>query len=382
MKFMMRGIVCAVAATFAGSAFADVTIGVTVSATGPGAALGAPQKNTAVILPTTIGNEKVNWIVLDDATDPTNASKNVSKFISESKADIIIGSSTTANTAAMVDAAVEGKTPLIALAPNELPPEKDKWVFRMPQHNGVMAQALIDHMVANKVKTLGFIGFADVYGEQWLKVLAPLVEAAGIKLAVVERYNRTDTSVTGQIVKIISAAPDAVLVVAGGAPAVLPHTTLVERGYKGPIYQTHGAPSATFLKLGGKNVEGGIFVTGPIQVWDQLPDTAPTKKVSAQYVKLYEDKYGAGTLSPFGGYMWDAWALIENAVPMALKKAKPGTPEFRAALRDAIEQGKDVVGVHGVYTMSPTDHFGHDKRARVLMRVENGAFKLIDEKKK
>jgi branched-chain amino acid transport system substrate-binding protein len=173
-----------------------------------------------------------------------------------------------------------------------------------------------------------------------------------------------------------------VLVVGGGTPAALPHVTLVERGYKGQIYQTHGAPSAAFLRVGGRNVEGGIFVAGPLLAMDQLPDSAPTKKTIASYVKNYEAKFGAGTVSSFGGHMWDAWAVLERAIPDAMKTAEPGTETFRVALRDAIEASRDVVGVHGVYNMSPTDHFGHDERSRVLLRVENGAFKLIPATKK
>jgi branched-chain amino acid transport system substrate-binding protein len=364
----------------AGPAAADITIGVTVSATGPAATLGGAQQNTASLLPTSIAGEKINWIVLDDGTDPASAAKNTSRFITENHADVIIGSSTTANTAAMVDAITEAGTPLMALAPLDLPPEKGKWVFRLPQNNALMAQALIDHMTAHGVKTVGFIGFADVYGESWLKTVTPMLGAAGIQLVATERYNRTDTSVTGQVLKLIAARPDAVLVAGAGTPAALPHTTLVERGYTGRIYQTHGAPSKQFLHVGGKSVENGVYVVGPLLVWDQLPDSNPMKKVEGQYAHLYEDKFGAGTLSSFGGHMWDAWTLVEHAVPVALKKAKPGTAAFRSALRDAIESEKNVVGVHAVFNLSPTDHFGHDARARVLVRAENGSFKLLDNK--
>jgi branched-chain amino acid transport system substrate-binding protein len=378
-KLFLATLGAALAALAAGPALADITIGVTVSATGPAAALGGPQKNTATILPDSIAGEKVNWVVLDDATDPAQAAKNVGRFLTENHADVVIGSSTTANTAAIVDAVTESGTPLMALAPLDLPPEKGKWVFRLPQNNALMAKALIDHMSAHGVKTIAFIGFADVYGETWLKTVTPMFEAAGIKLIATERFQRTDTSVTGQVLKIVAAHPDAVLVVGAGTPAALPHIALVERGYTGQIYQTHGAPSKAFLQVGGKSVEKGVYVLGPLLVWDQLPDGAPTKKTSAEYARLYEAKFGAGSLSSFGGHMWDAWTLVAHAVPVALKKAKPGTPEFRSALRDAIESEKDVVGVHAVFNLSPTDHFGHDTRARVLVRAENGSFKLLGE---
>lgn len=376
----LRSLAATLAMLAAGPALADITIGVTVSATGPAAALGGPQKNTVTLLPTIVAGEKINWIVLDDATDPASAAKNATKFITEDHADIIVGSSTTANTAAMVDAITEAKTPLLSLSPIDLPAERGRWVFCLPQHNALMAKALIDHMKRNGIKTVGFIGFADVYGESWLKIVTPMFEAAGIRLIATERFNRTDTSVTGQVLKLLAAKPDAVLVAASGTPAALPHTTLVERGYTGKIYQTHGAPSKAFLQVGGKSVEGGVFVIGPMFVWDQLPDSAPTKKAAAEYAHKYEERFGAGSLSSFGGHMWDAFTLIEHAVPVALKKAQPGTEAFRSALRDAIESERDVVGVHAVFNLSPSDHFGHDERARVLVRTQNGRFVLLNEK--
>lgn len=358
-------------------ALADINIGVSVSATGSAAVLGAPQKNTAELLPTSIGGEKVNWIILDEASDPTAAVTNVSKLINENKVDLIIGGSTTPAVLAAAGGATESKTPLIALAPNSTDGERLRWTFTVPQPFSLMAEGILEHMKANNMKTLGVIGYADGYGETWIKALEAVIGKYGVTLGPIERFQRTDTSVTGQAVKLIAAKPDAILVVASGAPAAMPHISLIERGYRGQIYQTHGAPSPAFLKIGGKSVEGGILVAGPLIEWTQLTNSHPSKTACAEYSKLYEARFGAGTLSSFGGHMWDAWALASRAIPIARKKAKPGTAEFRAALRDTIEAEKEVVGVHGVFNMSPSNHSGHDRRARVLLRVSNGAFKLI-----
>lgn len=358
-------------------AWADINIGVTVCATGPGAALGIPERNTISLLPTSIGGEKVNYIVLDDATDPTQATRNARKFVSENNVDVIIGSSSVPPSLAVAEVANETKTPQLSLAPIEISGPKNAWVFRSPQHNAVMASALAEHMKANKVKTLGFIGYTDGYGENWLKEMTRAAEAAGIKMTAVERFNRTDTSVTGQALKLVSAKPDAILVVASGTPSAMPQLTILERGFKGQIYQTHGTTTKEFMRVGGKAVEGTILPAGPVVVANQLPDSHPSKKVGMEYVRQYEEKYGAGSFSSFGAHMFDAYKLIEAAVPAAMKKAKPGTPEFRQALRDALESGREVVGTHGVFNMTPEDHFGHDARARVLVRVENGDWKLI-----
>ena len=382
MKITKRSITpLAAALTFAwsGVVLADINIGVTVSATGPAAVLGVPEMNTVSLLPTSIAGEKINWIALDDATNPTQTSKNMTKLITEDHVDLVIGGSTTPTAMAAAGAAADAKTPLITVAPNPAAGDKQHWSFIMPQDFALMGEGILEHMKAHNYKTLGVIGFADGYGETWNKALSSVAGKYGVTLGPFETFQRTDTSVTGQAVKLIAAHPDAIIVVASGAPAAMPHATLTERGYKGQIYQTHGAPSPAFLKIGGKNVEGGVLVAGPIVAYDQLPDSNPSKAVGAEYAKAYEAKYGAGSVSSFGGHMWDAWRVASHAIPVALKKAKPGTAEFRSALRDAIEQTKDVVGVHGVFNMTPTDHSGLDGRARILMQVQNGAFKVISK---
>lgn len=375
---LVAAIAASWATVYALPAYAEINVGISLSTTGPAAALGIPEKNTVPLLPDTIAGEKVNYIVLDDATDATQAGRNARKLVDENKVDILLGSSSTPPSAAMAEIANESETPLITVAPVELPQDKNKWVFRAPQHYDVMADGLISHMKAKGVKTLGFIGYTDAYGESWLTAMKKATEAAGIKLTAVERFNRPDTSVTGQAVKIVAAKPDAVLVVASGTPSVLPQVTLQDRGYKGQIYQTHGTATKEFIRVGGKAVEGTIMPVGPVVVAAQLPDSHPSKKIGLEYAERYEAKYGKGSLSAFGAQFYDAFLLFQNAVPQALKAGKPGTAEFRAGLRDAVESAKEVVTTHGVYNMTPTDHFGLDERARVLMTVKDGDWSLID----
>jgi branched-chain amino acid transport system substrate-binding protein len=361
----------------AGSAWADITIGVSVSATGPAASLGIPEKQTFALLPQMVGGEKVKYIVLDDATDPSTAVKNARKFTGEDKVDAIIGSTATPTSMAILEVAFETKTPQIAMAP--LPPAGDKapWVFTTPQNFTQMAIAIAAHMAANNVKTIGFIGYADPYGQLWLKAIQGAAEAKGIKITASEAYQRADTSVTGQALKLLAANPDAILIAGSGTPAVLPQSTLIERGYKGKFYQTHGIANRDFLRVGGKNVEGTIFPVGPMLLAEQLADSHPSKKAALEYIKVYDAAHGANSRSTFGGHGWDAYLLLNRAVPEALKKAKPGTVEFRIALRDALENVKELPGVHGVFNMSAKDHNGFDGRAAVMATIENGDWKLL-----
>jgi len=375
-KLLLTG---AILTGLAATAWADVNVGVTLSATGPAASRGIPEKNTVALLPKTIGGQKINYIVLDDASDTTQAVTNTRKLIAENKVDVIIGSSITPNSLAMIDPVAESQTPMISLGASaaiiEPQDAKKHWVFKTPQNDIMMALAIAEHMAANGVKTAAYIGFSDAYGEGWAKEFGKAAELKKIKLVANERYSRNDTAVTGQVLKIMAAKPDAVLVGGSGTPAALPQKTLKERGYAGKYYQTHGVANADFLRVGGKDVEGTFLPAGPVLVADQLPASNPVRKSAMAYIQAYEAAYGKGSVSTFGGHAWDAGHLLEVAIPEALKKGQPGTPAFRSALRDAIEGVKEMAGAHGIFNMSPQDHLGLDQRARVMVKIENGHWK-------
>ncbi len=357
---------------------ADINVGVILSTTGPAASLGIPEKNTISLLPTTIAGQKINYIVLDDASDTTAAVANTRKLITESKVDVILGSTITPNSLAMIDTVAEAQTPMVSMAASarivEPMDAKRHWVFKTPQNDSMMALAIIEHMMANGVKTAGFIGFADGYGEGWYAEFSKIAATKGLQIVANERFNRTDTSVTGQVLKIVAANPDAVLIAASGTPAVLPQKTLKERGYAGKYYQTHGVANNDFLRVGGKDVEGTVLPAGPVLVASQLPASHPVRKSALEFIAAYEAAFGKGSVSTFGGHAWDAGHLLERAIPVALKTAQPGTPAFRAALRDALEGIKEMAGAHGVFNMTPTDHLGLDQRARVMVKIVNGAW--------
>lgn len=359
-------------------AIADINVGVTVSATGPAASLGIPEKNTIALMPKTIAGQKINYIVLDDASDTTAAVSNARKLIIESKVDVILGSTTTPNSLAMIDVVAENQTPMISMAASarivEPVDAKKRWVFKTPQNDIMMSLAIAEHMANNGVKTVGFIGFADAYGEGWLQEFSKAAALKRLQIVGTERYARSDTSVTAQALKLLVNKPDAILVAGSGTPAVLPQKTLKEQGYTGKMYQTHGVANSDFLRVGAKDVNDTWLPAGPVLVANQLPTSHPLKKSAMAYVAAYEAAYGKGSVSTFGAHAWDAGLLMAAAIPAALKNAQPGTPAFRAALRDALEQVKELPGAHGIFNMSPTDHLGLDQRARVMVKIENGAW--------
>jgi branched-chain amino acid transport system substrate-binding protein len=354
----------------------DIKVGVTLSATGPAASLGIPERNTFPLLPQTIGGRKVQYIVLDDASDTTTAVKNSRKLITEDRVDVLVGSTVTPNSLAMIDVAAESETPMISMAASSRIVDpvdaKRRWVFKTPQNDQQMAFVIISHMLSQGVKTVGFIGFADAYGEGWWNEFSKIAETRGLKIVASERYQRADTSVTGQVLKLISARPDAVLIAGAGTPAALPQKTLKERGYAGKIYQSHGVANNDFLRVCGKDCEGTFLPAGPVLVAEQLPADHPVKKSAAAYVTAYEAVHGKGSVSTFGAHAWDVGVLLQAAIPVALKKAQPGTKEFRAALRDALEGVRGAAGAHGIFNMSPNDHLGLDQRSAVMIQIRDG----------
>ncbi|MDH5285492.1 MAG: ABC transporter substrate-binding protein [Betaproteobacteria bacterium] len=377
--------VIALAAALAAAALpaaAQVRIGLMVSATGPTTAIGIPQKNTGDLLPRSVGGVAIEYFQLDDGGDTTRGVQNAKRLIGEHNVDAMIGPSTTPIALAILDLIAEGKVPLMATVGTSSVVEpldaKKRWVYKTTQNDDLIAAALIKHMTRNGVKNVGFVGFNDPYGENWLKVFGALAEKAGLKMTAVERYNRTDQSVTGQALKLIAAKPDAVLVAGVGGPGVLPQITLRDQGYKGPIYQTHGVATDDFIRLGGAKVEGTVLAAGPMLVVDEIADANPVKQVARRYMAAYEAKFGAKPAT-FGANTWDAWLILERAIPVALKSAKPGTEAFRTALRDAIEKEREVIGCQGVFNMSADNHNGMDERARVLVTVKDGKFRLLPE---
>lgn len=380
LKKVTAALTLAALATFTGGVAAQVKVGVIASSTGPTALVGIPQKNSVPLLPTQVGDLTVEYITLDDASDPTATVTAVKKLLSEQNVDALIGPSGSPNAMGTIQFLAEAGVPMLApvgTAAVVLPMnDQKKWVFKTTQNDDIIAKALVEHMVKAGVKTLGVIGTADPYGENWGKVMAGLAEQHGIRIVASEKFQRSDSSVTGQALKIIGAKPDAVLVTAPGGPSVLPQITLFDMGYKGQMYQTHGAALPDFLKLGGNKVEGTILAASLMLVLPEIDDSNPSKQVASNYIDAYEKLHGSKPAT-FGANVFDAGLLLKEAIPLAAQKGKPGTPAFRAALRDALEATTELIGTQGVYNMTPEDHSGFDERGRVMITVKNGSWALL-----
>lgn len=361
-------------------AMADITIGVNLSTTGPAASLGIPEKNALSFAPKTIAGQKVRYVVYDDASDTTNAVQNVKRLVSENRVDLILGPTTTPTSLAVVDVAADAKTPMLAVASASAiasPVDaKRRWVFKVTANDDIYASAMVAHMVKKGVKKVAVIATDDPYGEANTKEYMKIAQKYGIKTLTIEKFKKTDTSVTAQVLKAMGGKPDAVFIVAVGTPAAMPHVALVEHGFRGKIYQTGGAANADFLRVGGKSVEGAFLPASPVLVAEQLPKGYPTKDEALRFVRAYEGKFGPR--STFASHVWDAVKVIEAAVPKALKTARPGTPQFREALRRAIEETKGLKGAGAVFTLSASAHSGVNHLGMSVLRIDKGTWKLED----
>ncbi|WP_175784040.1 ABC transporter substrate-binding protein [Burkholderia ambifaria] len=365
------------------AAHADLKVGVDLSSTGPAAAIGITSKNAILMWPKTIAGQLVQVTVLDDASDPGTAVRNIRKLVDEDHVDVVVGPNITPAALAALDAVAAAQTPMITLVGSGAIVEPQEgartWAFKMAQSDSAMADVMTRYMANHGVKTVGFIGFADSYGDSWLNEFTRFAQVRKIRVIATERFNRTDASVTGQALKLIAAKPDAILVAGSGTPAVLPQRTLIERGYKGAIYQTHGIATPEFIKLGGKDVDGTLFPTQPVVVARTLPADHPARKAALAFVDAYEAKYGAGTVTQFAGDAAGVYPRLADAVGRALKTAQPGTPAFRPALRRELERANELVVPNGVVNTSDKDHVGLDQRASVMGIVKHGQFVYLSQ---
>ncbi len=352
----------------------EITIGISISTTGPAAALGVPERNALEFVPKEIAGIPLKVIVLDDGGDPTNATTNTRRFVTESKADIIMGSATTPSTIAVSNVANEAGIPHLSLAPFPVTPERAKWSVVLPQPVPIMGKVLYEHMKAHNIKTVGYIGYSDSYGDLWFNDFKKQAEPMGLTMVDEERFARPDTSVAGQVLKLVAANPDAILVGASGTAAALPQTSLRERGYKGLIYQTHGAASMDFIRIAGPAAEGVIMASGPVMNPEGQPDSALTKKPGLALNSAYEAKYGPNSRSQFAGHAYDAFEVLKRVIPAALKTAKPGTPEFREAIRQAFLSEHEIAASQGVYNWTEKDRSGLDDRSRIILTVKDGKY--------
>jgi branched-chain amino acid transport system substrate-binding protein len=374
------GVAALVVSAGAASA-AELTVGFVSSLSGPVASIGIPYEKgilAAQAFAGKVGDVNIKLIRLDDASDPSAATRNARKLVQEDRVDLLMGTSGLPGTVAMAVVAAETKTPMISLTPASQPQSPNgQWLISIPQPVPLMVAAVVERMKKDNVKRTAYIGYSDSWGDLVYDGVMKNAPAQGIDVVTNERYARSDISVAGQTLKIIAAHPDAVITGGSGTPGALPYIALAERGYKGGLYGTHALINPDFVRVGGAAVEGVIAPTGPTIVAEELPDSNPTKKVSLAFRAVYQKVNGVPAGDAYSAYSFDAWLVLIDAAKRTLAKAQPGSEEFRAALKDAMTTTTDVVGTHAVYNFRPGAFFGVDERSRVLVQLRKGKWTLL-----
>ncbi|ADU51915.1 Extracellular ligand-binding receptor [Thermaerobacter marianensis DSM 12885] len=369
-----------------GPAGTPIKIGVVVSITGNASSLGEPERNTVELFKdefSEIGGYPVQWIVRDDASDPTQSVVQVNRLIAEEGVAAVVCCTTTPSSMAILEPVQQQQVPNISLAAGAqivTPASERKWVFKTPQNDALMVGVLVDHMVASGIKRVAFLGFNDAYGDGGRKAFREVASQKGIEITAEESFARTDRDVSGQISRMRATNPDAYLIWAIPPGANVAQQNMKDMNITAPIYQSHGVANRNFLELGGTAVEGTLLPAGKLLVAEDLPDSDPQKEILLAYKRRYEERYGEGSANTFGGHAYDAMLILREAIQRAVEAGTNPSDlaAFRSALRDAIEQTRELVGISGIFTYSPEDHHGLDRRAAVMIKVENNDWALAD----
>ena len=363
-------------------ASAEYKVGFITSLSGAAATIGVPYSRgiaAAKEYKGDIGGEAITLIQLDDGSDPSAATRDARKLIEEDKVDILIGTATSTSSMAMATVANELKVPFIALSPIK-PPTADsgeRWTLAVTQPPPLMVKVVTDRIAQDGVKKLAYIGYSEAWGDFVYNGAKAAEKDGGLQVITNERYARTDTTVTAQVLKIVATRPEAVLIGGSGTQGALPLLALSERGFKGKIYGTPAIVNADFIRVGGKAVEGILASGGPVIVADQLPDSHYAKKISLAFREAHLKANGVPSTDSFAPYAFDAWLIFADAAERAKAKAQPGTPEFHGALREALFSVKDLAGTQGLYNFTPASSYGVDERSLVLMQLADGKWKYV-----
>jgi branched-chain amino acid transport system substrate-binding protein len=358
---------------------ADLKVGVITPLSGPVASQGIPFSKgvqAAAKFKAEVGGRKITFVQLDDASDPSTSARNARKLIEEEKVDVIIGTGGVPGAMAIAAVAREAKVPLVSFTPLALQGDDAAWAVTTAQPAPLMIATVVEHMKKSGVKSVGYIGFSDSWGDLAYNSLMKTTEGTGITVVGNERYARADSSVAGQVLKLVSAKPEAVIGGTAGTPGALPYLGLAERGYKGALYGTHGIINQDFVRVAGASAQGLFAPTGPVVVAEQLPASHPSKKAAEEYRNGYQKAHNVVPEEAFSAYSWDAWMIVANAASRVPAKMEPGTAEYRTALRDAIFSTKELAGTHGVYNFKPGSPYGADARSAVVVKLDSGKWVL------
>jgi branched-chain amino acid transport system substrate-binding protein len=366
----------------------ELRIGVVLAASGGAASIGLPERSSVALLADQLADAKLPFTVkvisYDDASDPTKSANAVRRLIQEDKVHLVVCCTTTPSSLAILDILTSSKTPSITLAAAASavePVAGRKYVFKASATDRLMIERMLDEVGRRKATRLAAVFADDSYGESGLNALNGMIPASKLTLTATERVARTDTNFTSQALRVRQSNPDVVYIHTYTPACYLMQDALRRVGYTGPVIQSQGAASLSFLTLGGKSVENTAVIVSPVMVLDQLPVSHPMKPALEEFVTTYDKKYGEAKADNYSAMGWDTIKLTVHAFGRLVDKGTDvGNLEAtREALRDSIETTTNFVAASGIFNFTPQDHVGLDRKTALPMsEIRNGKFTLIN----
>ncbi len=352
-------------------------IGAVIDISGPSSSLGVPERDTLQMLADKVNaaggvnGHPLELTILDNKSDETEAVLAVKRLIDQQKVLAVIGGSSSGTSMSMIDTVQKEKVPMISLAAASTivePAQERQWVFKTPQSDIVAINKLMGYLKEKGLTKVAFLYMNNAYGDNGKKAFAVAAQAGGLQIVDEEKFEATDKDMTPQLTRVKTSGAQAAVVW-----AIPPSASIVTKNFKDlnmgiPLFHSHGVGNQTFIDLAQGGADGVILPIGKLIVAAQIPDSDPQKKVLTSYMDEYSKKYNSPPNS-FGGYAWDAFYLLVNA----LEKAGPD----RAAIRDQLEKTQSFTSVSGVFNMSTGDHNGLKEDSMVLVQIENGQWKLL-----
>lgn len=370
----------------------EYRIGFVAAITGPASSLGVPERDVAVLIQKELdaaggvtdpaGQKRpVRIIIHDDQSKADETVKAVKKLIADDRVHVVIASSQSPTSLAVVPIVTEARVPMISMASSHaiVTPVRDRyWVFKTPQSNIHVAVHQVKYLQAKGLRKIASLYVNDAFGEDSRRGLAETLKGTGIEVVYEDKFEHADKDMTPQLTRVRASGAQALVV-----HAIPPAASIITRNFRDlgltiPLIHNHGVGNKPFIDLAGGAAEGVIFPIGKMLVAEELPDADPQKRVLLDFVAWYEKGTGKPR-STFAGHAWDALRMV---LPILARLPAGATLEqARAQIRDELERTRNFVGTGGIFNMSPEDHVGLDERSMVLVRIEGGRWKYFPPEK-
>jgi branched-chain amino acid transport system substrate-binding protein len=370
----------------------EYRVGFVSAITGPASSLGVPERDVAVMIQKDLDaaggltgpdgkKHPVKILIYDDESKADTTVRLAKKLIAEDKVHVLIASSQSPTSLAVVPVVTEGKVPLISMASSHaiVTPVKERfWVFKTPQSNIHVSTHQVKYLKAKGFKKIASLYVNDAFGEDSRRGLAATIKDSGIEVVYEDKFEQADKDMTAQLTKVKASGAQVLIV-----HAIPPSASIITKQFRDlgltiPLIHNHGVGNKPFIDLAGGAADGVIFPIGKMLVAESLPDVDPQKKTLLDFVAWYEKGTGKPR-STFAGHAWDALQMTF----MAFGKLSPTMPldQARAKIRDELERVNNFAGTGGMFSMSAEDHVGLDERSMVLVRIEGGAWKYLPPEK-